>query len=512
MKKTNKIILKVQRYSPDTDLTPYFDEFNIKNADGKTVLDALLEIKNTIDGDLSFRYACGHGSCGSCAMNVNGINTLACETQLLGKESNNNSQIVVKPLSNSEIIKDLVIDDSKFWDNYKSIDPWQIHLHHDPEKEYIVFPEEVQSYRNAERCILCGVCTHDCPIQGNGFIGPHSLLKNLLLSKDSRDMGNRTEKISSIWNCTTCGICYDRCPKKLDPRNAIIELREQLIDGRKFPVSIEKALLNVFNHNNPFGMPQYERGNWLTEDEMKKHKNSTDNLYLTCCTICYDPPTQSLSQDYVKVMNCLREEVFLLGKNEICCGSEIRRIGASSIFEVLHEQNKEIISKVNPKKIITSSPHCFDVYKNYYNDLNVPVFHYTQQIASMIQEGRLVLNKYYKKIITFHDPCFLGIQNGIFDEPRFIITSIPGVQFREMEHHHNKSLCCGGGGGNYWIGKEENEKMAQRRVLEALSINAEIIATACPFCYEILGNAVKTLHLSKLIEVKDIMQIISGVI
>jgi Fe-S oxidoreductase len=173
------------------------------------------------------------------------------------------------------------------------------------------------------------------------------------------------------------------------------------------------------------------------------------------------------------------------------------------------EERTELLNSANGKQIVTSSPHCFDIYAKQYEGLEKEIKHYTQFVSKMIQDGDIKFNQEVTKKVTYHDPCYLGRQNKIYDEPRHILSSIPGINLIEMERSRETSLCCGGGGGRMWYEGEGEGHMSHERLREAVDLEAEVIATACPFCMNMFDDAIKTLGLGDKIEVKDIMELVA---
>ena len=185
-------------------------------------------------------------------------------------------------------------------------------------------------------------------------------------------------------------------------------------------------------------------------------------------------------------------------------------MGEEGLFEMLVEENGELIRSVGADRLVTTSPHCFNTFKNEYGFDDIEVLHYTQLVAKLIEQGRLKFTKEVRAKVTYHDPCFLGKQNGVFDEPRAIIEAIPGVKLVEMDRNRERSLCCEGGGGRMWVeGTNQEERLAFQRVHEAADTGAEILAVACPFCLLTLEDAVKVQGLDDKLKVMDIMEIVS---
>ena len=516
MSATSKIktaTLRIERYNPDVDKEPAIEELQVDLVPGKTILDALLEIKEEQGGSLTFRRSCRHGICGSCTMNINGTNILACESALTD-HVDENGVVTIRPLPSVPVIKDLVTDRTSFWEQYLRIKPWLIPPEELPEKEFRISPEEVKSLNKAERCINCGACYSACPVISidNGFVGPHAMLKAFLRVSDSRDSDHdeHMTEIETLWDCTTCYMCVSQCPKELEPGHVARTLRGLLVEKGKVPRTLGLALTSAFRNKNPFEMVHADRLAWAEGLPLKDGLTEpVDALYYVCCLASYDPRAQKLAQAMVTAMDAAGVSLGTLGSEEACCGSEMQRVGEMGLFEMMVEELTESLNKPQAQQIITASPHCFDVYSHSYPDLNLNSEHYTQYVSRLIADGQLPLKGEIDKRVTYHDPCYLGIQNNIFDEPRSILQSIPGVELVEMDRSRKQSLCCGGGGGRMWYeGSASGGHLSHERVREAVSTGAQVLATACPFCLNMLDDAVKTLALEDQIEVKDIMELV----
>ena len=505
--------LRIQRFNPDVDKKPYFEEFQVELIPGKTILDALLEIKAEQDGSLTFRRSCRHGICGSCTMSINGTNMLACESPI--KDHLNEEGLgTIRPLSYVPIIKDLVVDRGSFWEQYQRIKPWLIPPEDVPEREFRISPEEVSTFNKAERCIMCGACYSACPVISldKGFVGPHAMLKLFLRVSDTRDSapGKHMLDIATVWDCTTCYTCDAQCPKDLYPGQVSKTLRSLLVEEGKVPRTLGTALTSTFRNKNPFEMVHAERLAWAKDLTLRNALvEPVDALYFVCCLTCYDSRAQKIAQAMMAAMNAAGIILGTLGSEEACCGSEMRRMGEMGLFEMMVEERNETLMAAQTRQMVTNSPHCFDVYRNHYPDIDFNTEHYTQYVARLIADGRLTFEGHVRTRVTYHDPCYLGIQNKVFVEPRIILQSIPGVELVEMERSREKSLCCGGGGGRMWFeGHNSGVHLSHERVREAVATGAQILATACPFCLNMLDDAVKILGLDDQIEVKDIMELV----
>jgi succinate dehydrogenase / fumarate reductase iron-sulfur subunit len=235
-----KIKVRIQRFNPDVDKKPYVQEFQIEPTPGKTILDTLHEIKEEYDGSVTFRRSCRHAICGSCAMNINGKNMLACETPLKD-HIDRNGCVTIRPLPYLPVIKDLVVDRSMFWEQYLRVKPWLIPPDNVPEKEFRMSPEEHAALRDAEHCIMCGACYSSCQViaLNKKYIGPHALLKAFLRVMDPRDSAplarlDDLDKGDGVYRCHTIFNCIDACPKNLNPTAAIETLRKLAMKRRAF--------------------------------------------------------------------------------------------------------------------------------------------------------------------------------------------------------------------------------------------------------------------------------------
>ncbi|HEY3277859.1 MAG TPA: (Fe-S)-binding protein [Syntrophorhabdaceae bacterium] len=327
-------------------------------------------------------------------------------------------------------------------------------------------------------CIQCGKCTGSCPESGRTPFNIRMLVRRRQFKQGIEE--------SIPWYCTSCGACTLRCPRDVKPSEIIIDVRSQLVEDGQIPVSIQKALENTFVQKNPWGRSRAKRGAWADKLDMDiPHVRDTASkrLLFTCCIQAYDPRCMVIPSNVAKILRMGGVEFGILGEEEACCGNEIRRIGESGLFEELREENKAVFEEYGVKEIIALSPHCMNGLKKEYGELGITVSHYTELVAPLIEEGLITINTPFEKKVIYHDPCFLGKQNGIFDAPRKILKSIPGLELLEFSRSRETSLCCEGGGGRMFYETETTSpRNSEIRVTEALMRGAEVIATSCPFC------------------------------
>ncbi len=359
------------------------------------------------------------------------------------------------------------------------------------------------------RCVQCGKCTGGCPVSTNTPLNVRELLNQTLFQPSLTFRPEETE----LWQCTTCMTCSLRCPKGIKPLDVIVQIRGQLIESGRIQPTMRDALESTFLHGNPWGKPREKRTDWAVGLGVKEvtPESHVDLVYYVGCGAAYDPRLQKLAKAMVQVLDRADVKFGLLGNEESCCGNEVRRMGEEGLFEELMESNLRLLQERGVNQLMTTSPHCFNVFKNEYAAFQGEVRHYTQVIWEMVQQERLSFSRQLPWRVTYHDPCFLGKQNAIFDEPRGIINRIPGLEFVELDRSRERSLCCEGGGGRMWMeGLIAQQRLAEVRVKDAVDLGAEVLVTACPFCLLTLEDAVKTTGNEEKIKVQDLVEIVSA--
>lgn len=370
-------------------------------------------------------------------------------------------------------------------------------------------------------CIQCGKCTGGCPVARKTALNIRGLIYQMLV-----ESAVEVSPLRELWDCTCCFNCVERCPKDVRPAELIIALRGQMVESGRIPDTVGAALMGVFRQGNPTGIAREDRAAWVDGVAVKAAQSGCETLYFVGCAPAYDPRVQPSARALVRAFTRAGLDFGTLGTDESCCGNEVRRMGELGLFEMLVEENGALIRSVGASRLVTTSPHCFNTLKNEYSLDGIEVLHYTQLIAELIQQGRLVFNResvereaadlgigsrapQFELAITYHDPCFLGKQNHVFEEPRAILAAIPGIRLVEMDRNRERSLCCEGGGGRMWAeGTNLDERLAFQRVHEAAGIGAEVLAVACPFCLLTLQDAVKVQGLDGQLRVMDIMELV----
>lgn len=358
-------------------------------------------------------------------------------------------------------------------------------------------------------CYQCSLCTQVCPWNLVRDFLTHKIIHQLQL-------GLFDFESEEVWICATCNACVRRCPRGVKIIDVMRALRSTLVelDISYAPEPLRITIANLSSVGNPLGEAPEKRADWAKELGIKAFTEDTELLYFPCCIPCYDPKATGIARATASILKKLGVNFGILGVDESCCGEAIRKAGAESVFQDLAESNIATFAKNGVKESVVSSPHCYNTFKNEYPELggNFETVHFTQYLSQAIKEERLKFTKQVTKRVTYHDPCYLGRHNNIYDEPREVLKSIPGLELVEMPNSRENSLCCGGGGGRIWMETKKEERLADLRLKQALDVGAEILATACPYCLINLKDSVVSMDKEKVIEVKDISEIVQEAI
>lgn len=362
--------------------------------------------------------------------------------------------------------------------------------------------ELVQKHKLLE-CIQCGMCTGSCPVSRKAGLNVRQYMREVSVHGEVK-----IHPQDQLWSCTTCATCGIRCPKEINPYEFLIDIRSLSVEQGDVAPTIRDALESIFKNGNPWGRVRSKRSEWAQELGVKHASQGSEILYYVGCTPSYDPRVQDVARSLVKCFKKADLDFAFLGDEENCCGGEVYGMGEKGLFDFIVEENMKTFEKYNVKRLVTSCPHSFHAFKNRYGQTSLEVQHHSQLLATMVEESKLQLSSQMKKKIIYHDPCFLGKQNGVYDEPRKVIEKIPGVELLEFDRSRGRSLCCEGGGGRMWV-DIPGERLAEVRVKDAVASGAEILAVACPFCLLTFEDAVKTTGYEEKLRVMDIAEIVS---
>ena len=315
-----------------------------------------------------------------------------------------------------------------------------------------------------------------------------------------------------LWTCATCGACVKRCPRGVANIDVMRALRKVVseVGAAKVPDSLRLSVKNIATVGNPQGESEENRGEWARALGVKPFTPETEVLYFSCCVPAFDAKIRRIAQSTVEVLNKVGIDFGVLGSKERCCGESVRKAGAEAIFLSLAQGNIETFSESGVKKVVVSSPHCYHTFKNEYPEFGAEfeVVHFVQLLDQLIEEGKLTFSGEVKKKVIYHDPCYLGRHNDIYDEPRRVLQAIPGVELLEFPDSRQNAICCGGGGGRIWMDTPAGERFSELKLQQAIDAGADVIAVACPYCMLMFDDSVLSMDKEGAIEIKDISELV----
>jgi len=363
--------------------------------------------------------------------------------------------------------------------------------------------QELAQKHKLLECIQCGTCTGSCPVARKANLNVRKYMREVAT------LGKLTiHPQNELWSCTTCSTCGVRCPKEINPYEFLIDIRSIAVEEGQIAPTIRDALESIFKNGNPWARIRNKRTEWAEGLNVKHISQGAEILYYVGCTSAYDPRIQNVAKSLVQVFQKAGLNFGILGDEENCCGSEVYGMGEKGLFDFLVEENMKLFNKYNVKQAVTNCPHGFHAFKNRYNQTSFEISHHTQLLSKLIENGKLTFSKEVNKKVIYHDPCFLGKQNGIYEEPRKIIESVPSVKLLEFDRSRARSLCCEGGGGRMWV-DIPGPRLAEIRVKDAVEAGADILAVACPFCLLTIEDAVKTTGNEGKIQIMDIAELLT---
>ncbi len=359
-------------------------------------------------------------------------------------------------------------------------------------------------------CFQCGLCDTVCP---------WNRVRDFSMRKLVRQAAFGMTEIESeeMWLCTTCGRCPQKCPRDVKQIESGVALRRIATEYGVFPSSVKPIrgiAASLTGQGNPLNEERQNRAKWAEGLPVKTFNEEMELLYFPGCYLSYDPRLKKVGRATAKILNAAGVDFGILGTEENCCGESIRKTGDEELFKKLAKENIKTWIDHGVKKILVSSPHCYHTFKNEYPEFRVDfeIVHMTQFLAELLREGRLELTGEYEKRVTYHDPCYLGRHNGVYDEPREVLRRVPGLELVEMVDSRWDSLCCGGGGGRIWMETPKGERFCDIRVEQALEREATVLATACPYCISNFEDSKLTLDVVDDIQIRDVTEIVAEVI
>ena len=381
-----------------------------------------------------------------------------------------------------------------------------------------------------EACTRCGRCQDHCPAHlTEKPLSPKKVIQDLkahlwtqggtFLPPNPKPEGEPTPLVDhviqedTLWSCTACLNCYEQCPVFISGYDKIIDMRRSIVlMESRYPKEIRDVFRALERKGNPWGVEKNLRADWIQTTGVKTLAEQPDVewLYFPGCFKGFDDRNKKVAISLVKILQKVGITFGVLGAEEGCCGDPARRIGNEYLYQMLVEKNIEVFNQYKVKKILTTCPHCFNTLKNEYPQFggNFEVVHQTEFLKDLIDQKRIVPKKSLSFTITYHDSCYLGRYNQIYEPQRKILKAIPGVNLKEMERSHQRSFCCGGGGGRMWMEEHLGSRINEMRVGQALALEPDVIATACPYCLTMIEDGLKTKGRDDSVKVLDIAELL----
>jgi len=375
-------------------------------------------------------------------------------------------------------------------------------------------------------CTECGRCDVFCPALNSGKplspkqftidLRDHLNARTPALNSQSEEgehpvMGAAIQD-ETVWSCTTCGACEEECPVMIEYVNKMIDLRQGMVmmDSR-FPKELNEAFKSLETHSNPWGFAASTRADWAQALDVKRwDKNQpSEYLYFVGCNGSFDSRGKAVAESVVRLLQSAGVDFSILGDREGCTGDPARRLGNEYLFDMLASKNAEALKEQGVLKIITHCPHCFNSFKNEYPEFGVhlDVIHHSELFANLVREGKLKLQKQEGETVVFHDSCYMGRHNQVYDPPRSLLKkAFESENVREVETSRERGTCCGAGGGRFLLEENTGTRMSHNRVDELMQTEPDTIAVSCPFCVLMLEDALKSKNLNDRVRVKDLSE------
>jgi Fe-S oxidoreductase len=375
---------------------------------------------------------------------------------------------------------------------------------------------EVEDGERIRTCLQCGTCSGVCPFGYLMGFPPGRMIAYLRAGRFENVLDS-----DSVWMCVSCYACTALCPKEIPLTPGLLtRTKEELLLAGNVPTELQDALMNSQRYGNPLGESPRKRADWIKGLDFeiptfRKARRPFDVLWFVSDYPSYHPRVQLTTKAMAMILHQLGVDFAILGPEENSDGDSQRLAGERGLFEMLAEKNGKVFSNYEFNEIITSDPHAYNAIKNEYPKLgiNYPIQHFTEFVAQKIEALKPKLKEIDEVRVTYHDPCYLGRANGVYDAPRALLEAIPGVELVEMSHNRTNSLCCGGGGGGMWLDGFQWEKahvrLSEWRVQEAVNVHADILAVACPYEPPRFEDAAKMVEGASRLVVKDIAELLA---
>ena len=403
---------------------------------------------------------------------------------------------------------------------------------------------------NLDACMHCGRCLEYCPTfatdkplrprdlileiggymadQGGLFSGELGAGQNSARYRwgegPERELIGGVVSTEELWDCTTCGACMEQCPVLIEHVPLIVGMRRNLVlEQSEFPDELTNVFNNLERLNSPYQFPPNQRDAWTKKmaqpvrimAEAAAAEEEVEVLFFVGCLGSFDSRNQRTTMALARILQAAGINFAILGKEETCTGDPARRVGNEYLAQMMAMQTVETLNQYSFKKIVTACPHCFNAIKNEYPEIggNYEVVHHSELISQLIAEGRIALDpasEIARGKVTYHDPCYLGRYNSVYDDPRSVVSALPGAELTEMRRNRNHSFCCGGGGGRLFMEETRGSRINRARVTEALDTGAEILAASCPFCMTMFEDGINGVEANDRLQVRDIAELVAA--
>jgi Fe-S oxidoreductase len=363
------------------------------------------------------------------------------------------------------------------------------------------------------KCYRCGKCTSACPwFQVGTYDFPvfrFSLEAALGMIASSEDKDELAREVETIYHCVGCEACVDQCPHGINTPDILRASRRILVDFGSYPEALKSIVRRIHDVGNPLGEPREKDSDWADDLDLPDYAADLEFLYFSCCISSFDQRVKSVARATARILKEGGVSFGILRSKGSCCGEAVRRVGAESVFQETAARNFSAFQGADVHKVLVNSPHCLTSFRKDYPELgaDLEVVHTSQCFSELIESGKVTPKKAYEKKVVYHDPCALGRQNEVYEEPRSVLMSIPGLELLEVEDFNRRlSLCCGAGSGGLWTEWEKDERIADVRIRQLVDTGADIIGVACPYCLQMLEETAKSMNLE--IPVMDIAEIL----
>ena len=379
-------------------------------------------------------------------------------------------------------------------------------------------------------CTECGRCSFECPAtRTNKPLAPRQMLldlrnylyehpESLDADQEQTIIGEHTGVTEEvIWACNTCRACEEACPVHIEYVDKIVDIRRHLVQElAQFPAELTRTFKGMETQGNPWGIGMDKRDEWAEGLDIPhiSEKPDAEYLFFVGCAGSFDDRAKKITQSVAKILKSADLSYAILGKEEPCNGDTARRLGNEYLYQSMAEVTVETLNGYNVKKVITNCPHCFNTIAN-----ELPQFggdyecvHASELVADLIKQGKVKLSNEAAKTIVYHDSCYLGRYNEVYDAPRQILDALPGVIMKEAEYSKNKGMCCGAGGGRMWVEEDPSQRVNTLRVEQLLETEPDVIASACPYCMTMLSDGVKEKQVEDKVQTRDILELVADAI